>query len=319
MAALATPLAPAGVRGPTARAMSSRSISQRVPAAGARVQPRKANVTVRAAATRALANVVDADPRALSEPRVRAAVEGRTRDPGTMVRSAAMDLIGKHVARDTDVAEHYYDVVVERVADVGVSVRKRVINALHDLLRQRTFEFRRPIQALRHLAFRVMDDDPGVRDLVVRIFRELWFSKPPAGQKNDPGGVLDQRAAQLVDVLWAVFSGVSRANVARLPLLPTFPIVAILRRIAFPSEEDLAAAKGPAGGDGGAGEEGDGEGGARRGVEPRRRGEEGGRGAGARGWVQRAEDRVVLRVVAGEAPRRGRVRARGARGDGRGG
>ena len=211
-------------------------------------------ITVRAAATRALANVVDADPRALSEPRVRAAVEGRTRDPGTMVRSAAMDLVGKHVARDADVAEHYYDVVVERVADVGVSVRKRVINALHDLLRQRTFEFRRPIQALRHLAFRVMDDDPGVRDLVVRIFRELWFSKPPAGQKSDPGGVLDRRAAQLVDVLWAVFSGVSRANVARLPLLPTFPIVAILRRIAFPSEEDLAAAKGPAGGDGGAGE-----------------------------------------------------------------
>jgi cohesin loading factor subunit SCC2 len=165
-----------------------------------------------------------------------------------------MDLVGKHVARDADVAEHYYDVVVERVADVGVSVRKRVINALHDLLRQRTFEFRRPIQALRHLAFRVMDDDPGVRDLVVRIFRELWFSKPPAGQKSDPGAVLDRRAAQLVDVLWAVFSGVSRANVARLPLLPTFPIVAILRRIAFPSEEDLAAAKGPAGGDGGAGE-----------------------------------------------------------------
>ena len=112
-----------------------------------------------------------------------------------MVRSAAMDLVGKHVARDADVAEHYYDVVVERVADVGVSVRKRVINALHDLLRQRPFEFRRPIQALRHLAFRVMDDDPGVRDLVVRIFRELWFSKPPAGQKNDPGGVLDRRAA----------------------------------------------------------------------------------------------------------------------------
>ena len=49
MAALTTPFAPAGVRGPTARAMSSRSISQRVPAAGARVQPRKVNVAVRAA------------------------------------------------------------------------------------------------------------------------------------------------------------------------------------------------------------------------------------------------------------------------------
>ena len=49
MAALTTPFAPAGVRGPTARAMSSRSISRHVPAAGARVQPRKVNVAIRAA------------------------------------------------------------------------------------------------------------------------------------------------------------------------------------------------------------------------------------------------------------------------------
>lgn len=46
MAALTTPLAPSGVDG--ARSMSFRSISTRVPVAGARVLPRKANVAVRA-------------------------------------------------------------------------------------------------------------------------------------------------------------------------------------------------------------------------------------------------------------------------------
>lgn len=48
MAALIAPPAPTGVA--CARAMSFRSIAKRVPVAGARVQPRKTNVAVRAVA-----------------------------------------------------------------------------------------------------------------------------------------------------------------------------------------------------------------------------------------------------------------------------
>lgn len=48
MAAL-TPLAPMSMRGSGARAMSSRSLTQRVPTSSARVQAHKAKVTVRAA------------------------------------------------------------------------------------------------------------------------------------------------------------------------------------------------------------------------------------------------------------------------------
>jgi hypothetical protein len=34
---------------------------------------------------------------------------------------------------------------------------------------------------------------------------------------------------------------VSRTGLAKLPLLPTFPIVAILRRVMFPADDDNAA------------------------------------------------------------------------------
>ena len=204
-------------------------------------------ITVRAAAVRALAAVVDADPRVLEWEQVRAAVRRRMSDNGTMVRSAVIDLLGKHVVRDARVAETYYAAIVERISDVGVSVRKRVIHILHDCIRTSSVDFKHGVEALRFLAFRILDDDAGIQELVVRIFRELWFSPPaaPAGPARrasaEAADPVAERAEQLVAVLWEVYCGVSRVGYAKLPLLSTFPIVAILRRVVFPSDEDAAA------------------------------------------------------------------------------
>ena len=72
---------------------------------GARASARGSVRTVRAAAVRALSAVVDADPRVLEWEQVRLAVQRRMSDNGTMVRSAVIDLLGKHVVRDARVAE----------------------------------------------------------------------------------------------------------------------------------------------------------------------------------------------------------------------
>jgi cohesin loading factor subunit SCC2 len=96
-----------------------------------------------------------------------------------MVRSAIIDLLGKHVVQNVDVARKYYAAIVDRISDVGVSVRKRVINILHDCLRSSP-DFIHKIGALRCLAFRILDDDVGIQELVVRVFRDLWFSPLPA-------------------------------------------------------------------------------------------------------------------------------------------
>lgn len=196
-------------------------------------------ITVRAAAVRAVAGVVDADPRILSWDSVRVAVERRMSDHGTMVRSAIMDLLGKHVVEDPSIAEKYYPSIVERISDVGVSVRKRVINILYDCL-QASPNFRHRNEALRSLAFRILDDDLGIQELVVRIFRELWFSQLPTPRETAENSInpITERAEQLVEVLWEVYTGVSRTGLARLPLLPTFPIVAILRQVVFSNDDE---------------------------------------------------------------------------------
>ena len=49
---------------------------------------------------------------------------------------------------------------------------------------------------------------------------------------------ITERAEQLVEVLWEVYTGVSRTGLARLPLLPTFPIVAILRQVVFSNDDE---------------------------------------------------------------------------------
>ena len=213
-------------------------------------------ITVRAAAVRALSQVVDADPRILEWETVQASVQRRMSDNGTMVRSAIIDLLGKHIVNDARIAERYYESIVERISDVGVSVRKRVINILHDCLRTgNTLDSKHNIEALRFLAFRILDDDVGIQDLIVKIFRELWFSKPPVSRNSrketsaDATDPVRERAEQLVAVLWEVYCGVSRVGYAKLPLLSTFPIVAILRRVVFPSEEEGAGAEGASNGD----------------------------------------------------------------------
>jgi len=199
-------------------------------------------ITVRAAAVRAIGCVVDADTCVLGWEHVQSALEQRMTDNGTLVRSAIIDLLGKHVVQNFDVAGQYYATIVERISDVGVGVRKRVINVLHDCLRTSP-NFAHGIGALRCLAFRILDDDIGIQELIVHIFRDMWFSRVPMQERLEremDGKFMDpvaERAEQLVEVLWEVYCGVSRTGLAKLPLLPTFPIVAILRRVLFPAEE----------------------------------------------------------------------------------
>lgn len=48
----------------------------------------------------------------------------------TSVREAAVDLVGKHVLQDVALMEKYNDLILERLLDKGVSVRKRVLRVV---------------------------------------------------------------------------------------------------------------------------------------------------------------------------------------------
>lgn len=198
-------------------------------------------IRVRVAAVRAIGSVVEADPQVLGLDEVRPAVERRMTDNGAQVRSAVIGLLGKQMMHNADLAGKYYDAIVDRISDVNVSVRTSVIHILHGCLCSSS-TFSNTNGALRSLAFRVLDDDVGIQKLVVSIFRDLWFSPLPTNDSVDEvKDSIKERAEQLVEVLWEVYCGVSRTGLAKLPLLPTFPIVAILRRIIFPSNDDTPA------------------------------------------------------------------------------
>ena len=199
-------------------------------------------IMVRTAAVRAIAYVVNTKPQLLHSNRMQTAIERRLSDSGTMVRAAIVELLGKHIINDEEVAHKYLPAILERISDVGTSVRKRVINILHKYL-STISDSRYERQILRYLAFRILDDEIAIQELVVRIFRSMWLSdEVPTEAIKFPTAApsrknVDERAKQLVEVLWDVYCCVSRTGLAKLPLLATFPIVVILRRAIFSDDE----------------------------------------------------------------------------------
>ena len=132
-------------------------------------------VLVRTSATRAIGVILDEDPSVLRDSaEIEQALRIRLKDTGTSVRSVVVDVLGRQMIRDVALADKYYDMIEDRVSDVGVSVRKKVVTVLHECLRNANFVHAR--QTMKVLAFRILDEDEGIRSHIVRIFRELWFS-----------------------------------------------------------------------------------------------------------------------------------------------
>ncbi|KAJ8463322.1 hypothetical protein ONZ45_g17624 [Pleurotus djamor] len=84
-----------------------------------------------------------------------------------------------------DAADDYYVKIADRIADTGLSVRKRVIKLL------KTFygtmeDTQRRIDIATRLVLRMLDDDDTVKDLAIKVMEELWFQNPlpPSAMKK---------------------------------------------------------------------------------------------------------------------------------------
>ena len=114
-----------------------------------------ASVLVRTSATRAIGGIVNEDPKLLESPDIVRALKIRLKDTGSSVRAAVVDVIGRQMVRNVSLAEKYYDLIEDRVSDVGVSVRKRVVSTLQECLRNP--DFTKADKAMQVLAFRILD------------------------------------------------------------------------------------------------------------------------------------------------------------------
>lgn len=135
--------------------------------------------SARTKAIKAISGVVAADPSTLEMAGVKQAVHLALCEPSIAVREATLDLVGQYILSRPEFVPLYYEPIVRRLADVGISVRKRVVRILRELcLKDPSSKL--AVDACRRLMARVCDEDE-VQKLVVRVFYELWFMPPAVG------------------------------------------------------------------------------------------------------------------------------------------
>ena len=151
---------------------------------------------VRSKAIKCLSLIIEADPQILLKQKVFACVEANFLHQTISVREASVDLIGRFITLKPELTNHYYKLLSDRILDVGVSVRKRVIKIFRDVcLNQPDFEH---LSEICCKILRRINDEDGIKKLVIDTFYSLWFS--PITGPNSREQLL-KRVLNLVDVV----------------------------------------------------------------------------------------------------------------------
>ncbi|XP_019855038.1 PREDICTED: nipped-B-like protein isoform X1 [Amphimedon queenslandica] len=156
------------------------------------------SVHVRTKAMKALSAIVTSDPDILSKPDLKRAVQSRFSDSSTLVREAAVELIGRFVLVQPKLTEQYYEMLMIRIRDSGVSVRKRVIKILKDICVNQP-DFDKVTEICVQILRRILDEE-GIKQLVTVIFYQLWFTSPTTEQ-TDQQETLAKRVNDITSVI----------------------------------------------------------------------------------------------------------------------
>ncbi|XP_072289837.1 nipped-B-like protein A isoform X2 [Eucyclogobius newberryi] len=154
-------------------------------------------IAVRTKAMKCLSEVVAVDPSILARSDMQRGVHGRLMDNSTSVREAAVELLGRFVLSRPQLTEQYYDMLVERILDTGISVRKRVIKILRDICLEQP-KFNKVTEMCVRMIRRVNDEE-GIKKLVNETFQKLWFTPTPAHDKE----TMTRKILNITDVVAA--------------------------------------------------------------------------------------------------------------------
>lgn len=124
-------------------------------------------IAFRQKALKALGAIVEQDSSIFFQPNVRLAVEKRLMDSSPAVRDAALDMLGRYVVYNPELAVQYLPNIAERITDSGLSVRKRVIKLLKSLYPVITDHALR-VDICRRLVCRINDEDDNVKVSLMR-------------------------------------------------------------------------------------------------------------------------------------------------------
>ncbi|XP_073999685.1 nipped-B cohesin loading factor [Rhodnius prolixus] len=132
------------------------------------------SVLIRTKAMKCLTSIVEVDPGVLGLKEMQLGVSHSFLDHSTSVREAAVDLVGKFILSRPELISTYYDMLSARILDTGVSVRKRVIKILKDVCVECP-DFDKIPEICVKIIRRVNDED-GIRKLVLEVFQNMWFT-----------------------------------------------------------------------------------------------------------------------------------------------
>ncbi|EPB68083.1 HEAT repeat protein [Ancylostoma ceylanicum] len=139
-------------------------------------------VSLRTKAMRCLTQIIESDQSVLLMPEVSSAAHNRMTDSNAAVREATVEMIGKFVVANSDAIPTYYPLLAERLMDTGVAVRKRVIRIMREIC-EKYPNFEQIPSMLAQIVRRVQDEE-GVKKLVLETFQTLWFQ--PVSERNTP-------------------------------------------------------------------------------------------------------------------------------------
>ncbi|XP_058473856.1 nipped-B-like protein B isoform X2 [Solea solea] len=154
-------------------------------------------IAVRTKAMKCLSEVVAVDPSILARLDMQRGVHCRLMDNSTSVREAAVELLGRFVLSRPELIEQYYDMLIERILDTGISVRKRVIKILRDICLEQP-DFHKVTEMCVKMIRRVNDEE-GIKKLVNETFQKLWFTPTPNHNKD----AMTKKILNITDVVSA--------------------------------------------------------------------------------------------------------------------
>lgn len=156
------------------------------------------SVGIRTKAMKCLTMIVEADPGVLALKEMQMGVFHSFLDHSTSVREAAVDLVGKFVLNQPSLIDNYYEMLSNRLLDTGVSVRKRVIKILKDICIEYPEYSKIPEICVKMI--RRVNDEEGIRKLVMEVFQNMWFTPVKESSRNT---ALQQKVMHITDVVSA--------------------------------------------------------------------------------------------------------------------
>ncbi len=156
---------------------------------------------IRTKALKCMTMIVTEDPDVLLRPNMQTALQYSLNDASTMVREAAVDLVGRFILHKEDLVSQYYKLITSRILDTGVSVRKRVIKILKDICLE--FPSYDKIPEICEKMIRRINDEEGIRKLVMEVFQNMWFVPLPKRASSEDKDLLITKARNITDVVVA--------------------------------------------------------------------------------------------------------------------